>query len=110
MSLTKSQQHNFALAEDDNNFDINDKLLPRTVKVLLKANIFKFRRNLLLEKKREYFCTKIMLTRCYLQYRISPYAMRLFKQANIDVVTFPPHSTHIIQPYDVSILRSFKSS
>lgn len=36
-------------------------------------------------------------------------ALELFKSNNIKVVTFPPHCTHAIQPYDVCIAHPFKS-
>ena len=34
--------------------------------------------------------------------------MRSFKKANIDVVIFPPHMTHIMQPFDRVIARPLK--
>jgi hypothetical protein len=36
-------------------------------------------------------------------------AMEIFRQHHISVMTFPPHCTHILQPIDVSIARSFKN-
>jgi hypothetical protein len=34
--------------------------------------------------------------------------MRSFKNAKIDVVIFPPHMTHIMQPFDRVIARPLK--
>lgn len=36
-------------------------------------------------------------------------ALSLLRDNNIVVLTFPPHCTHILQPFDVTIARSFKS-
>jgi hypothetical protein len=36
-------------------------------------------------------------------------AMLVLKQANIEVVTFPPHVTHILQIFDVAVARAFKA-
>jgi hypothetical protein len=36
-------------------------------------------------------------------------AMLVLKQANIEVGTFPPHVTHILQVFDVAVARAFKA-
>jgi hypothetical protein len=36
-------------------------------------------------------------------------AMVLFKQAKIEVVTFPSHGAHILQSFDVSLGRSVEA-
>lgn len=41
--------------------------------------------------------------------RINPLALRFLKMHNISVITFPPHCTHLLQPFDVAVARSFKS-
>ncbi|KAK8866767.1 hypothetical protein M9Y10_009735 [Tritrichomonas musculus] len=41
--------------------------------------------------------------------RINPQALRYLKMHNISVITFPPHCTHLLQPFDVAVARSFKS-
>ena len=42
--------------------------------------------------------------------RTSPFALRLFNKYNILVVIFPAHTSHILQPFDVSIAASIKNS
>lgn len=37
-------------------------------------------------------------------------ALKLLKENNITVLTFPPHLTHIMQPFDVSLAKSFKAN
>ena len=41
--------------------------------------------------------------------RMSPAALLLLKACNVRVITFPPHSTHILQPFDVVIAKSLKT-
>lgn len=41
--------------------------------------------------------------------RLNPLALQFFAKHNISVITFPPHCTHLMQPFDVSVARSFKS-
>lgn len=42
--------------------------------------------------------------------RMSPFALRLFNKYNIIVVVFPAHTSHVLQPFDVSIAAPLKSS
>ena len=41
--------------------------------------------------------------------RMSPFALSFFNKFNIIVIIFPAHSTHVLQPFDVSIASSLKS-
>ena len=41
--------------------------------------------------------------------RINPYALRYLRKHNISVITFPARCTHLLQPFDVAVARSFKS-
>lgn len=41
--------------------------------------------------------------------RINPLALRFLQKHNISVITFPAHCTHLLQPFDVAVARSFKS-
>ena len=36
--------------------------------------------------------------------------MKLFRECNIRVITFPPHSTHVLQPFDAVVAKLFKSN
>ena len=41
--------------------------------------------------------------------RISTFAIELLKQNNIHLLTMPPHASHIVQPFDVTVAKSLKS-
>ena len=41
--------------------------------------------------------------------RINYEAMDLFSKKNTRVITFPPHCTHVMQPFDVAIARQIKA-
>ena len=40
--------------------------------------------------------------------RLNPAAMEYFRRFNVKIITLPPHSTHILQPFDVGIASAFK--
>ena len=42
--------------------------------------------------------------------RLNPAAIDYFRKNNVRVVILPPHSTHILQPFDVLVASSFKSN
>jgi hypothetical protein len=42
--------------------------------------------------------------------RENPEAIKLLNDANIQVITFPSHTTHLLQPLDVGVFSSFKAS
>ena len=41
--------------------------------------------------------------------RASPLAIELFRKCNVTLITFPPHCTHVLQPFDVGIAKQMKS-
>lgn len=41
--------------------------------------------------------------------RLNPLALQFLAKHHITVITFPPHCTHLLQPFDVAVAHSFKS-
>lgn len=42
--------------------------------------------------------------------RINPFAIEVLKQNNIILLTMPPHTSHLLQPFDVTVAKSLKSA
>lgn len=42
--------------------------------------------------------------------RLNPLALQFLAKHHITVIEFPPHYTHLLQPFDVVVARSFKSN
>lgn len=42
--------------------------------------------------------------------RINPLALQFLAEHHITVIEFPPHYTHLLQPFDVAVAHSFKSN
>ena len=66
--------------------------------------MLEFRKTLIKEKRNK----KIILFIDSHNSRYNPQAMKLLQKCGIRVITFPPHCTHVLQPYDVGIAKKFK--
>ena len=51
----------------------------------------------------------VLIVDCHAS-RINSFAIEYLLQQNIRLITLPAHSTHVLQPFDVTVARSLKSS